>query len=148
MRAILSYFGYHYSDNSNQHFNPIGHRSSKTFEVKMIQITDNDPSRLKAAIEFLKDSKSIGISGYNLFLDSNGDAEVRVCTRWNTENLTADRANIELNEARSWFQMNLTKMQDLGDFLDGRRFRFTLISDYGTGAINLDYYTELEPISK
>ena len=65
----------------------------------MIQMTDNDPSRLKAAIEFLEDSKSIGISGYNLFLDSNGDVEVRVRTQWNTENLTADRAIKELKEA-------------------------------------------------
>jgi hypothetical protein len=107
----------------------------------MIRLQDNEPSRIHAAVEWLKKGEGVAIADYDLVLLPSGDVVVGVATEWLYNKVTLDMAERELADAQTWFATHLHEMGELGEFLKGRRFKFSLHCDYGTGSYPLPFET-------
>ena len=107
----------------------------------MIHLQDNEPSRVHAAVEWLKKGEGVAVANYHLVLLHSGDVVVSVSTEWLYKKVTADMAERELADARTWFVTHLHEMGEFGEFLKGRRFKFSLYYDYGTGSYSLPFET-------
>jgi hypothetical protein len=104
---------------------------------KMIHVADSDPSRCKAACEFLEAGQAVSVGDYSVRLTNAKIAEVCVPTRWAASNQTKERQEAEIGEAKRFFRKTVSALPYLGAMLAGLKFSFLVIDDYGTGSVAL-----------
>lgn len=103
----------------------------------MIRVTDSEPSRCKAAREFLDAGKTVSVGDYSVRLTKEKFAEVCVPTRWAASNQAKRRQEEEIAEAKRFFRETVCSLPYLGERLAGLKFSFLIIDDYGNGAVAL-----------
>ena len=94
-----------------------------------------DLSRIKSALEFLKDNEGFNVGG--LFL-SHKDNVVHVagCTNYNyIENINKRIAIKELEDTKAEFNEYVEALPEFKDFLKNKEINYYLILDYGKGSI-------------
>ena len=96
-------------------------------------------SRIKTAIEFLKDSKSFLVGDLRLGVNELGDMEVTGWSQYtNFQNLTKTKSLEELAEIRYLFSEMLNTSPELRIFIEGRSIKFNLwFDDYGKASIGI-----------
>jgi hypothetical protein len=96
-------------------------------------------SKIKIAIEFLKDGKSFRIDDIRLGLTEFGDIEVAGWSQYvNIENITKGSSLQELGEIKSLFFEMIESSSELKDFIRGKNIVYSLYyDDYGKASISI-----------
>jgi hypothetical protein len=104
----------------------------------MIHLGDNDESRCRAAWDFLQEHRAVSIGDYTIRLTDEGVVEVGVPTQWDMmSNQTKESQEQEIEEARQFMLRTIPSLPILGSKLDGKKYSFLMISDWGKGAVAL-----------
>jgi len=96
-----------------------------------------DKSRIKAALEFLKDNQGFKVGGLYLAPRENEISVVGQTNYNDTDNLNKRIALNELNDIKAEFNDYRELDKDFNSFFENKRIRFCLAYDYGMGGIEL-----------
>jgi len=96
-----------------------------------------DKSRIKAALEFLKDNQGFKVGGLYLAPRVNEISVVGQTNYNNTDNLNKRIAINELNDIKAEFNDYEELDTEFNSFFENKTVRFCLAYDYGMGGIEL-----------
>jgi hypothetical protein len=96
-------------------------------------------SRVKTAIEFLKDGQGYTLGDIRLNINESGEVEIAGWSHFiNIENLTKANSLRELNEIKSLFFKMIDSSSELSNFMEGRIVIYRLYyDDNGKASINI-----------
>jgi hypothetical protein len=108
--------------------------TSRTLWVLHLESPD-DP-RFPPALELLREGRAIGYRGVSISLDA---AALRCCTEasWRPDTLTEDQALADFAQMQQTVDQLRTERPDFAAATRGRPVLFSLVNDYGTGAVEL-----------
>lgn len=94
-------------------------------------------SRIKMAVEFLKEGKFFRVGDLRLGIDESGNIEVAGWSQFvNLESITKANCIVELGEIKALFHKMIEDSSDLKFFLQGKLVIYSLyFDDYGKASI-------------
>lgn len=111
----------------------------------ILHLDGPEDSRFPAALELLQEGHAIGYRGISISL---GATEVRCCTQasWRRDALTEQRALADFDRMQETFAELRKLRPDLDAVTSGRTVLFSLVDDYGMGAVELCHLADGEVV--
>jgi len=102
-----------------------------------MQFDDINGPRAQLALQMLSDGKAVNFRGLGLQLNAAGAIECRVFSLWQPKNVTEAIAREELSMGQGTFEQLLEESSSLAAWLQLRPRVWSLLADYGNGAVRL-----------
>jgi hypothetical protein len=103
-----------------------------------MKVNDIDGDRWKIALEMFADGHQMQFADVAFYLDrKNGEICVGSISAWEVGNLDRQLALAELARGKNVFEYLLAHSQEFREITKGFKPKFSLLSDYGTGSVEV-----------